>query len=58
MVYLGHDSLALYDSEVYDLIVDTLNYNVSAADTTHFQAVDNSTIHHRYNITTNGIIGV
>ena len=35
--------------------VPTLNYNVSAADTTNFKEFENSTIFHRYNITTTGI---
>lgn len=55
LTYSSPGGLYLYNSEVFDLVVDTVNYNVSAADTTNFKEFENSTIHHRYNITTNGI---
>ena len=56
LTYSSPGGLILYNSEVFDLVVDTINYNVSASDTTKFQVFDNSTIYHRYNITTNGIV--
>ena len=55
LTYSSPGGLYLYNSEVFDLMVDTVNYNVSAADTTNFKEFENSTIHHRNNITTNGI---
>ena len=55
LTYSSPGGLYLYNSEVFDLVVDTVNYNVSAADTTNFKEFENSTIYHRYNITTNGI---
>lgn len=55
LTYSSPGGLYLYNSEVFDLVVDTVNYNVSAADTTNFKEFENSSIHHRYNITTNGI---
>lgn len=55
LTYSSPGGLYLYNSEVFDLVVDTVNYNVSAADTTNFKEFENSTIHHRYNITTTGI---
>ena len=55
LTYSSPGGLYLYNSEVFDLLVDTVNYNVSAADTTNFKEFENSTIHHRYNITTTGI---
>lgn len=55
LTYSSPGGLYLYNSEVFDLVVDTINYNVSAADTTNFKVFENSTIHHRYNITTTGI---
>ena len=54
--YSSPGGLILYNSEVFDLVVDTINYNVSAADTANFKELENSTIFHRYNITTNGIV--
>ena len=56
LTYSSPGGLYLYNSEVFDLVVDTINYNVSASDTTNFKEFENSTIHHRYNITTNGIV--
>lgn len=56
LTYSSPGGLYLYNSEVFDLMVDTVNYNVSSADTTNFKEFDNSTIHHRYNITTTGIV--
>lgn len=56
LTYSSPGGLYLYNSEVFDLVVDTINYNVSAADTTNFKEFENSTIFHRYNITTNGIV--
>lgn len=58
LTYSSPGGLYLYNSEVFDLVVDTVNYNVSAADTTNFKVFENSTIFHRYNITTNGITEV
>ena len=58
LTYSSPGGLYLYNSEVFDLVVDTVNYNVSAADTTNFKEFENSTIHHRYNITTTGITEV
>lgn len=55
LTYSSPGGLYLYNSEVFDLVVDTINYNVSAADTTNFKVFENSTIHHRYNISTTGI---
>ena len=55
LTYSSPGGLYLYNSEVFDLVVDTINYNVSAADTTNFKEIENSTIFHRYNITTTGI---
>lgn len=55
LTYSSPGGLYLYNSEVFDLVVDTVNYNVSAADTTNFKEFENSSIHHRYNITTTGI---
>lgn len=55
LTYSSPGGLYLYNSDVFDLVVDTINYNVSAADTTNFKEFENSTILHRYNITTNGI---
>lgn len=56
LTYSSPGGLYLYNSEVFDLVVDTVNYNVTASDTTNFKEFENSTIHHRYNITTNGIV--
>ena len=56
LTYSAPGGLYLYNSEVFDLVVDTINYNVSASDTTNFKEFENSTIFHRYNITTNGIV--
>lgn len=56
LTYSSPGGLYLYNSEVFDLVVDTVNYNVSAADTTNFKEFENSTIYHRYNITTTGIV--
>ena len=56
LTYSSPGALILYNSEVFDLVVDTLNYNVSASDTTNFKEFENSTIFHRYNITTTGIV--
>ena len=56
LTYSSPGGLILYNSEVFDLVVDTINYNVSAADTENFKVFENSTIFHRYNITTNGIV--
>lgn len=56
LTYSSPGGLYLYNSEVFDLVVDTINYNVSSADTTNFKEFENSTIFHRYNITTNGIV--
>ena len=56
LTYSSPGGLILYNSEVFDLVVDTINYNVSAADTANFKVLENSTIFHRYNITTNGIV--
>ena len=56
LTYSSPGGLYLYNSEVFDLVVDTVNYNVSAADTTNFKEFENSSIYHRYNITTNGIV--
>lgn len=58
LTYSSPGGLYLYNSEVFDLVVDTINYNVSAADTTNFKEFENSSIFHRYNITTNGITEV
>lgn len=58
LTYSSPGGLYLYNSEVFDLVVDTVNYNVSAADTTNFKEFENSSIHHRYNITTTGITEV
>lgn len=58
LTYSSPGGVYLYNSEVFDLVVDTINYNVSAADTTNFKEFENSTIFHRYNITTNGITEV
>lgn len=55
LTYSSPGGLYLYNSEVFDLVVDTVNYNVSAADTTNFKEFENSSIYHRYNITTTGI---
>lgn len=56
LTYSSPGGLYLYNSEVFDLVVDTVNYNVSASDTTNFKEFENSTIFHRYNITTTGIV--
>ena len=56
LTYSSPGGLILYNSEVFDLLVDTINYNVTASDTTNFKEFENSTIFHRYNITTNGIV--
>ena len=56
LTYSSPGGIILYNSEVFDLVVDTINYNVSAADTANFKELENSTIFHRYNITTNGIV--
>lgn len=56
LTYSSPGGLYLYNSEVFDLLVDTVNYNVSASDTTNFKEFENSTIYHRYNITTTGIV--
>ena len=56
LTYSSPGGLILYNSEVFDLVVDTINYNVTASDTTNFKEFENSTIFHRYNITTNGIV--
>ena len=56
LTYSSPGGLILYNSEVFDLVVDTINYNVTASDTTNFREFENSTIFHRYNITTNGIV--
>ena len=56
LTYSSPGGLYLYNSEVFDLVVDTINYNVTASDTTNFKEFENSTIFHRYNITTNGIV--
>lgn len=58
LTYSSPGGLYLYNSQVFDLVVDTVNYNVTAADTTNFKVFDNSEIFHRYNITTNGITEV
>lgn len=58
LTYSSPGGLYLYNSEVFDLVVDTVNYNVSASDTTNFKEFENSTIYHRYNITTTGIVEV
>lgn len=58
LTYSSPGGLYLYNSEVFDLVVDTINYNVSAADTTNFKEFENSSIYHRYNITTTGITEV
>lgn len=55
LTYSSPGGLYLYNSQVFDLVVDTVNYNVSAADTENFKVFDNSEIFHRYNITTTGI---
>lgn len=55
LTYSSPGGLYLYNSQVFDLVVDTINYNVTAADTTNFKVFDNSEIFHRYNITTTGI---
>ena len=56
LTYSSPGGLILYNSEVFDLVVDTINYNVTASDITNFKEFENSTIFHRYNITTNGIV--
>ena len=48
LTYSAPGGLYLYNSEVFDLVVDTINYNVSASDTTNFKEFENSTIFHRY----------
>lgn len=58
LTYSSPGGLYLYNSQVFDLVVDTVNYNVSAADTANFKVFDNSEIFHRYNITTTGITEV
>lgn len=58
LTYSSPGGLYLYNSQVFDLVVDTVNYNVTAADTTNFKVFDNSEIFHRYNITTSGITEV
>lgn len=55
LTYSSPGGLYLYNSEVFDLLVDTVNYNVSAADTANFKEFENSSIYHRYNISTSGI---
>lgn len=58
LTYSSPGGLYLYNSQVFDLVVDTVNYNVTAADTANFKVFDNSEIFHRYNITTTGITEV
>ena len=49
-------SLSMYNSSIYDLIVDSNTYpTISAKDTTNFSATDNSTISIRHNMVANGL---